>query len=195
MCKNDCNNCNVSTATSKPITNDGRFLVNDTTFKNRSHIEVEVERTDFYEKNGVKISFIVGGKYQHSVDLSSKQRLELIKYLGGFASGGIWVESAASATLDDKEKVISPKQKGSITNDKIKPNHYKLTIPATHKGERILVEVECGDVLKAIEQPFYPSNAMKYLWRAGKKEGESYFDDIRKAKQCLEEELKDRQFE
>lgn len=65
------------------------FLVDDTAFKNRSHIEVNIERTDFYEKNGVKISFIVGGINQHTVDLSSKQRLELIKYLGGFAPDDI----------------------------------------------------------------------------------------------------------
>lgn len=48
--------------------------------------------------------------------------------------------------------------------------------------------IECIDVVQHF--PFNPGNAIKYIWRAGKKPNSSAINDLRKAKYCIELEIK-----
>lgn len=50
------------------------------------------------------------------------------------------------------------------SNDKINPAHYKCGFPRK--------PVECIEVAEHL--PFCLGNAIKYIWRAGKKEGEDF---------------------
>jgi hypothetical protein len=53
----------------------------------------------------------------------------------------------------------------------IRPNYYKTKVLATVPGsaEKVEVEVECFDLIDALGGGFYFGNALKYLFRAGRK--------------------------
>ena len=59
-----------------------------------------------------------------------------------------------------------------MKDTKTDPDHY--TLPSG---------LQCIDVVKHFD--FRTGNAIKYLWRAGKKDGESRLDDLRKAENYI----------
>jgi hypothetical protein len=63
-----------------------------------------------------------------------------------------------------------------MDNDKINPAHYRNGFPRK--------PVECIEVAEHL--PFCLGNAIKYIWRAGKKPGEDWRDDLDKARWYLE---------
>lgn len=67
-----------------------------------------------------------------------------------------------------------------MDNDKINPAHYKDGFPRK--------PVECIEVAEHL--PFCLGNAIKYIWRAGKKEGEDWRDDLDKARWYLERQTR-----
>lgn len=58
----------------------------------------------------------------------------------------------------------------------LEPDHY-----------RWIPNIECKDVVKYF--PFMLGNAIKYIWRAGRK-GDK-LKDLRKARECLDNEIRD----
>lgn len=50
------------------------------------------------------------------------------------------------------------------------PPHYQ-----TAKG------LECIDVIEALDLPFHLGNALKYIWRAGRKSNATTLQDLKKA--------------
>lgn len=63
-----------------------------------------------------------------------------------------------------------------MDNDKINPAHYKDGFKCR--------TIECIDVVGKL--PFCLGNAIKYIWRAGKKPGEDWRTDIEKAMWYIE---------
>ena len=63
--------------------------------------------------------------------------------------------------------------------EEIRPNYYRTTIKAESKQG--LVEVECFDLIDSLGFDFYLGNAMKYLFRAGKKDPDKRLEDLQKA--------------
>lgn len=74
----------------------------------------------------------------------------------------------------------------SEKNDPIRPNHYKITI----RG----VDFECLDVLYALgfDKSFSLGNALKYLWRAGRKTPDA-LEDLKKARFYIDQEISRRE--
>lgn len=74
--------------------------------------------------------------------------------------------------------------------EEIRPNYYKLVVPCLVAGRRLPVEVECFDLIDVmVGGDFYLGNAVKYLFRAGRKT-ESKSEDLRKAITYLEQAIK-----
>lgn len=67
-------------------------------------------------------------------------------------------------------------------NTNIRPNYYRTLLS---NG----TEVECFDLIDALGLDFYLGNALKYLWRAGKKEGAPKLEDLRKIRTYIEQAL------
>ncbi len=73
----------------------------------------------------------------------------------------------------------------------IRPNYYKVKVPVRYADGTPISggQVECFDLIDALEMDFYQGNALKYLFRAGRKT-ESKVEDMRKVhtyiKQWLE---------
>lgn len=63
-----------------------------------------------------------------------------------------------------------------MKNDPINPNHYKGDMP-----------VQCIDISEKFN--FCLGNVIKYVWRAGKKEGSDILEDLRKADWYLNREI------
>ena len=62
--------------------------------------------------------------------------------------------------------------------------------PAHYDGEAVSsAEALWSAAGREAHRVYFWGCAFKYLWRAGKKEGASYEDDIRKAIACLERSL------
>lgn len=59
-----------------------------------------------------------------------------------------------------------------MINDPINPDHYKVA------------GLECIDVIEKLKLPFHLANALKYIWRAGRKN--SAIEDIKKARWYLD---------
>lgn len=64
----------------------------------------------------------------------------------------------------------------------IRPNYYKATLADG-------AEVECFQLIDALELDFYLGNALKYLWRAGKKDGASKKQDLKKIRTYIDQAL------
>jgi hypothetical protein len=68
----------------------------------------------------------------------------------------------------------------------IRPNYYRTTarvkLNPRYDDEPEYTEavVECFDLIDALGLDFYTGNALKYLWRAGKKEGADRATDLKK---------------
>lgn len=79
-----------------------------------------------------------------------------------------------------------------MTDEIKQPAHYYLEVMATVDGERRPVTVECIDLIdaKRFGDSYRMGNVEKYLFRAGKKDGQSRSKDLRKAVRYLEMELK-----
>ncbi len=71
-----------------------------------------------------------------------------------------------------------------IYNDKINPSHYRNGFPTK--------PLECIEVAEHL--PFCLGNAIKYIWRAGKKEGEDWRLDLEKARWYLERQSLAREY-
>ena len=65
--------------------------------------------------------------------------------------------------------------------DKTKPPHYGFMV----KG----VEADALDVIQALELDFNLGNVVKYVVRAGRKQGETPLDDLRKAREYLDRRI------
>ena len=68
----------------------------------------------------------------------------------------------------------------------MRPNYYRAEVKARTDDclpeTDMVVQVECFDLIDALfAGDFYLGNAMKYLFRAGRKEGQSKDDDLAKA--------------
>lgn len=63
-----------------------------------------------------------------------------------------------------------------------KPKHYVATLK---DGK----EVECWDLVCALGLGPALANVLKYIWRAGKKDGQSYVKDLQKARKYIDLEL------
>ena len=61
----------------------------------------------------------------------------------------------------------------TVTSDVINPQHYKVN------------GLECIDVIEALGFDFCLGNMLKYVWRAGRKDGVSTLEDCRKAQWYL----------
>lgn len=51
----------------------------------------------------------------------------------------------------------------------MRPDYYKAIVKASVDGERRSVTLECFDLIDALGGGFYFGNALKYLFRAGRK--------------------------
>lgn len=69
-------------------------------------------------------------------------------------------------------------------NDKINPSHYRNGFPTK--------PLECIEVVEHL--PFCLGNAIKYIWRAGKKPEEGWRDDLDKARWYLERQSNHREY-
>lgn len=67
------------------------------------------------------------------------------------------------------------------------PKHYNA-LPATCACGR---HIECIQVVR--HMGFNVGNVVKYLWRAGQKEGASELEDLRKARWYLDDEIRRRE--
>jgi len=72
-----------------------------------------------------------------------------------------------------------------MNEDAINPSHYKA--PGT-PDVTVDYPVECIDVVEQL--PFCLGNAIKYVWRCGRKPGADPVEDLRKAIWYLERQLK-----
>lgn len=71
-----------------------------------------------------------------------------------------------------------------------RPDHYKLKVWATDEsGKRIVVTLECFDLIEATSSEFNMGNVWKYLFRLGRKGG--YYHDLRKALVYLQREVEE----
>ena len=70
-------------------------------------------------------------------------------------------------------------------NNMVKPDYYKIKLKKLDN----IFDVEAIDVIEALELNFCLGNALKYLWRAGKKQGEAKEKDLKKALFYIQREL------
>lgn len=70
----------------------------------------------------------------------------------------------------------------------IRPNYYKVKTRLRNEGDAEHL-VECHDVIEALALNYYLGDALKYLWRLGRKEGASKREDIKKTITYLNAEL------
>lgn len=87
--------------------------------------------------------------------ISFENHFDLITYLNGFLSG----------YSQNKQPIKN------INNDTINPDHYK-----TKKGFQVI------EIIEAFNLDFKKGNAIKYILRAGQKEGSPEKEDLEKAK-------------
>lgn len=59
--------------------------------------------------------------------------------------------------------------------------HDEIKSPNYYKWHPL---IECKDVIKFFCWPL--GNAIKYIWRAGKKDGETAIKDLQKAQECIQ---------
>lgn len=78
----------------------------------------------------------------------------------------------------------------------LRPNYYRVpvrvgVIPSTDREHLVLMELECFDLIDALQLGYYAGNALKYLFRAGRKhcEGKSSVLDIRKSFTFLQQAI------
>lgn len=71
-----------------------------------------------------------------------------------------------------------------------KPAHYRSDCDVSVGDKRVTVSIECNDVINALELNFNCGNVQKYIWRAGKKIGNTYLQDLKKARRYLDMEIR-----
>ena len=62
-----------------------------------------------------------------------------------------------------------------------------FNVEIEHPSHYNWFDIECMDVAQHFS--FHRGNALKYIWRAGRKAGVSAADDLKKAMYCLKQEL------
>ncbi len=76
-----------------------------------------------------------------------------------------------------EQSTTGPRQEDLGPSDEVRyPDHYRW-IPG----------IECKDVVRHF--PFMLGNAIKYIWRAGRK-GNAKLKDLRKARECIDDEIR-----
>jgi len=75
---------------------------------------------------------------------------------------------------------LAPNAQTKPVDDVTKPRHYVVTLHGR--------EVECREVIRALDLPFALANVLKYLWRAGRKTPDR-LTDLRKAAAYLADEI------
>lgn len=73
-----------------------------------------------------------------------------------------------------------------------RPNYYKAEVTVSlAPGQTARAELECFDLIDALcPGDFYLGNALKYLFRAGRKPGAEREDDLRKARTYVDQALR-----
>lgn len=81
--------------------------------------------------------------------------------------------------------------------DEVRPNYYLAPVRGPYvtelppiEGEPDIYEVECQGLIEGLECNFNIGSVWKYLFRAGKKEGEAREKDLRKALTYLKFEVR-----
>lgn len=95
------------------------------------------------------------------------------------------------ALRDDQLESI---KQGANESPTIRPSYYRADVPAvlikrgmTEKKE--VVRIECFDVIDALGLDFYTGNALKYLWRLGRKDGATKVEDLKKVRTYIDQAL------
>lgn len=98
----------------------------------------------------------------------------------------------------DKDQLLVLDYRGEVMAEKeaeIRPDYYKVKVRAYDESGKPLgnVVVECFDLIFALGLNFWSGNALKYLFRAGKKsKTDATSTDLRKASTyCLEAARRD----
>jgi len=75
-----------------------------------------------------------------------------------------------------------------------RPDYYKVEVRAAcDDGEERVVSVECFDLIDALDLNFYLGNALKYLFRAGRKPSAAREEDLLKcATYCRQQAMRDK---
>jgi hypothetical protein len=61
--------------------------------------------------------------------------------------------------------------------------------PVNHPPHYQVGGLECIDVIEALDLPFHLGNTLKYLWRAGRKDGTHTLEDLKKARFYLDRQI------
>lgn len=73
----------------------------------------------------------------------------------------------------------------------MRPQYYRVKVREADTPRQ--VEIECLDVIDALNLGFNLGNVLKYLWRAGRKTPDA-LDDLKKARTYIEREIANRTF-
>jgi len=71
-------------------------------------------------------------------------------------------------------------------SDNIRPNYYRANIRDVSNEFR---EIECLAAIDGLDLNFNTGNALKYLWRAGRKDPLGVIEDLKKARTYLDLEI------
>jgi hypothetical protein len=92
--------------------------------------------------------------------------------------------------------MAAKKEKSVSDNPTIRPSYYrtkmrvKLNPRFDDEPEYSDAFVECFDVIDALFRgDFYLGNALKYLWRLGRKDGASKVEDLKKVRTYIDQAL------
>jgi len=89
-------------------------------------------------------------------------------------------EHGDALELPIERMTLAPDAQAKPVDDVTKPRHYVVTLHGR--------EVECREVIRALDLPFALANVLKYLWRAGRKTPDR-LTDLRKAAAYLADEI------
>lgn len=87
----------------------------------------------------------------------------------------------------DNNKSNQQRQQGTKEEKGPRPNYYKATLKRGVNS----IDVECFELIDALEFDFYLGNLLKYIWRAGRKDStwKGTMDDLLKARVYLDQEI------
>lgn len=75
----------------------------------------------------------------------------------------------------------------------MRPNYYKVLVKADVDGKHRTVTVECFDLIDALGFTFYLGNALKYLFRCGRKNPDRTEDLEKTITYCQQQSQRDAQ--
>ena len=75
-----------------------------------------------------------------------------------------------------------------LEEQQIRPNYYRVAVSEADTREP--VAIECFDLIDALfNGDFYLGNALKYLWRLGRKNGASKVEDLKKVRTYIDQAI------